>query len=106
MNPIVFGLLAGIAFGTLTVLSMLPMQFADKTAALLGAFFSRFAIGFLIPLCRMPMPAYAKGALIGLLISLPDAVITKGYVPIIGIGVIGGMIIGGLAGRYAGKPDI
>ncbi len=99
-------MLAGTVFGALTVLSMLPLQFSDKTAALLGAFLSRFVIGFLIPLCRMPMPAYAKGALIGLLISLPDAVITKGYVPIIGIGVLGGMLIGWLSGRYAGKPDI
>lgn len=106
MNPLAFGMLAGTVFGALTVLSMLPLQFSDKTAALLGAFLSRFAIGFLIPLCRMPMPAYAKGALIGLLISLPDAVITKGYVPIIGIGVLGGTLIGWLSGRYAGKPDI
>lgn len=106
MNPIVFGLLAGTTFGSLTVLSMLPMQFSDKPAALLGAFFSRFAIGFLIPLCRMPMLSYAKGALIGLLISLPDAVITKGYVPIIAIGVIGGLLIGWLSGRFSGKPDI
>ena len=99
MNPTVFGLLAGIAFGTLTVLSMLPMEFPDKSAALLGAFLSRFAIGLLIPLCTMPMPGYAKGALVGLLVSLPDAVITKGYAPIIGMGVLGGLVIGWLAGR-------
>jgi hypothetical protein len=106
MNPALFGLLAGLMFGAITVLSMLPLSFADKTAALLGAFSSRFAIGFLIPFCRMPLPAYARGTLVGLLISLPDAVVSKSYVPIIGLGVIGGMLIGWLAGRYAGKPDI
>lgn len=83
---------------------MLPLSFVDKPAALMGAFLSRFAIGFLIPLCTMPLRGYAKGALVGLLISLPDAVITKSYVPIIGIGVIGGAVIGWLASRYSGKP--
>jgi hypothetical protein len=41
-------------FGALTVLSMLPMSFPDKRAALLGAFFNRFAIGFVIILIDIP----------------------------------------------------
>jgi len=36
----------GLVFGALTVLSMLPMSFPDKRAALPGAFFNRFAIGY------------------------------------------------------------
>lgn len=100
MNPVWFGLLAGAAFGTLNVLLMLPMEFADKRAALLGAFVSRFAIGFLIPLVRMPLPMWAVGALVGLLISLPDAIITRNYAPILGTGLVGGLIIGWAAGRF------
>ncbi len=100
MNPIVFGLVAGIVFGALNVLSMLPLAFPDKPAALAGAFLSRFAIGFLIPFVRLPMPMWAASAAVGLLISLPDAVITKAYVPIIATGLIGGAIIGWLAERF------
>ena len=106
MNPLKFGLLAGAVFGSVTALSMLPLQFADKPTALMGAFLSRFAIGFLIPQCTMPVSGIAKGALVGLLISMPDAVITKGYVPIIGMGVLGGAVIGWLVARFARKPDI
>jgi len=56
--------LCGLVFGTLTVLSMLPMSFPDKRAALLGAFFNRFAIGFVVILIDIP----CSGWLIGLTI--------------------------------------
>ena len=100
MNPIVFGALAGLVFGAVDVALMLPMEFPDKKTALLGAFLSRFAIGFLIPLVQMPLPGWLIGGIVGLLISLPDAVITKAYVPILATGVAGGMIIGWAAGRF------
>jgi hypothetical protein len=87
-------------FGAVDVGLMLPMDFPDKKTALIGAFASRFAIGFLIPLVEMPLPSVAIGALVGLVISLPDAVITKAYVPILATGVIGGAIIGWAAGRF------
>src|SRR5207249_5316129 len=45
--------LCGLVFGVLTVLSMLPMSFPDKRAALLGAFFNRFAIGFVVTFIDM-----------------------------------------------------
>jgi hypothetical protein len=35
-------------------LSILPISFPDKRAALLGAFFNRFAIGFVIILIDIP----------------------------------------------------
>ena len=100
MNPVLFGLIAGCLFGIVDVALMLPMDFPDKKTALIGAFTSRFAIGFLIPLIKMPLPPVAIGALVGLLISVPDAVITKAYVPILATGVIGGAIIGWAAGRF------
>lgn len=101
MNPVLFGVIAGLVFGAVDVALMLPMEFPDKKTALLGAFLSRFAIGFLIPLVKMPVPPWAIGAIVGLLVSLPDGVITKAYAPILATGLIGGLIIGWAAGRYA-----
>jgi hypothetical protein len=98
MNPILLSILCGLAFGALAVVLMLPMPFPDKRTALLGAFASRFAIGFLIPLVMLPIPGFAKGALVGLLVSLPDAIVTKAYAPILIVGTLGGAIIGWLAG--------
>ena len=101
MNPVALGVTGGIAFGIVDVLLMLPLQFPDKRTALVAAFLSRFAIGFLVPLCKLPLPWPLSGALVGLLISLPDAVITKAYVPIIATGMLGGAILGWVAGRFA-----
>ena len=97
MSKIVLGLIAGVAFGALDVGLMLPMSFPDKTAALLGAFTSRFAIGFVIGCVQLPiLPGWMVGLLFGLLISLPDAIITHKYIPILVLGGIGGLIIGGI----------
>ena len=101
MNPVLFGLIAGIVFAAVDVALMLPMEFPDKRTALLGAALSRFAIGFLIPLVKLPLPAIVIGGMVGLLISLPDAVITQAYAPILGTGLLGGLIIGWAAGRFA-----
>jgi hypothetical protein len=76
---------AGLAAGTVDVLLMLPLKFPGKPAALAGAFFSRFAIGFVAANVRVPVHPALAGALVGLLISIPDAIITKAkaYVPIL-----------------------
>jgi hypothetical protein len=97
MTPLAYGLLAGIAFGAISVGMMLPLQFPDKRAALLGAFLNRFAIGLLIPLIRLELPGWLLGLGLGILLSLPDAIITKAFAPIIGVGAVGGGIIGWLA---------
>lgn len=101
MNPVVFGIIAGFVFGAIDVALMLPMEFPDKKTALIGAFLSRFAIGFLVPLVKLPIPPWTIGAIVGLLVSLPDAVITKAYAPILATGLIGGLVIGWAAGRWA-----
>jgi hypothetical protein len=99
MNSVTFGLLAGVIFGALDVALMIPMKHPDKGTAMLAAFFSRFAIGFLIGVTRLPIPAWTRGVVVGLLISIPDAIVTKAYLPIIATGVVGGAIIGFIAGR-------
>jgi hypothetical protein len=97
MSKVILGLIAGIVFGALDVALMLPMSFPDKRAALLGAFSSRFAIGFVVGSVQFPgWPGWLVGLLFGLLISVPDAIITHKYVPILILGGIGGLIIGGL----------
>ncbi len=101
MSVLALGVLGGLAFGGLAVALMLPMQFPDKRQALFAAFASRFAIGFLVPFCHLPVSWPVSGALVGLLISAPDAVITKAYAPVLGVGVIGGAILGWVASRFA-----
>ncbi len=77
---------------------MLPMKFEDKRIALISSFINRFTFGFIISVTVLPMYCWTKGILIGLLISLPDALITKAYKPIIGLGIICGAIIGAFIG--------
>jgi hypothetical protein len=97
MSKLVLGLICGLVFGAIDVGLMMPMAFPDKTAALCGAFASRFAIGFVIGAVQLPSwPGWLVGLLFGLLISLPDAIITHKYPPILITGGIGGLIIGGI----------
>jgi len=96
MTPLISGLLSGLIFGAIAVGMMLPMSFPDKTTALLAAFFSRFGIGLVIALVQLPWPGWLIGLVFGLLLSLPDAIVTKAYAPILIVGAVGGLIIGGL----------
>jgi hypothetical protein len=95
MTPLLQGLIAGAAFGAVTVAVMFRLPFPDKRAALLGAFADRFAIGRLIPLIQTSRRGWLVGAGVGLLLSLPGANITKAYVPIIVLGTAGGLLVGG-----------
>lgn len=97
MQNVISGVISGVIFGMLAVGMMIPMSFPDKTSALLAAFCSRFAIGFVIACVQVPAwPGWAIGLLFGFLLSLPDAIITKAYVPILVVGAVGGSIIGGV----------
>jgi hypothetical protein len=96
MSKIGWGAVAGLIFGAVSAGLMIPMRFPDKRAALLGAFFNRFAIGFVIGCVRLPWPGWAVGLFFGVLLSLPDAIITKAFAPILILGAIGGAVIGGL----------
>ena len=79
---------------------MIPLQFPDKRAALLGAFINRFSIGFVLGAINLPWPGWASGLFVGTLLSLADAIITKAYVPIILFGAVGGTVIGWLVQRF------
>ncbi len=99
MSRISLGVICGLIFGGIDVALMIPMSFPDKRAALLGAFIARFAIGFVICNIRLPWPGWVVGLMIGILMSLPDAIITKTMVPILASGAVGGLIIGWIVGR-------
>jgi hypothetical protein len=100
MNRIALGIVCGIAFGLLDAALMLPMSFPDKRVAITGAFLDRFAIGFLICVVDLPWPGWLAGLVVALLVSVPSAVVTKAYAPILGMGAIGGVIIGILRTRF------
>lgn len=101
MNRILLGILLGLGCGVVDVLLMLPMTFPDKPTALAAAFSSRFAIGFMAANVTLPMHPALTGALVGLLISIPDAIVTKTYVPIIVTGLIFGALSGWAARTWA-----
>ena len=97
MTNIVKGLIAGTVFGVVSIIPMFFMTFEDKTRAMTASFISRFAIGFIIFNMDLPIPGWVKGGLVGLILSLPDVIVTKQYGPILGLGLIGGIICGFLS---------
>ena len=100
MSRILLGTISGLVYGALSVATMLPLSFSDKTAALTGAFLNRFAIGFVIGAARLPLPSWAQGLIFGVLLSLPDAIITKAFAPILVFGAVGGLTIGLVVGKW------
>lgn len=99
MNNIHKGIIAGTIFGIVSIIPMFFMTFDDKTNAITASFISRFAIGFIIFNMQLPIPNWLKGGLVGFVLSLPDAIITQKYGPILGLGLIGGIICGLFAKR-------
>ena len=47
------------------------------------------------------MPPILSGILVGILTSLPDAIITKAYAPIMLTGILFGAIAGWIVGRWS-----
>jgi hypothetical protein len=100
MSRIVLGAICGLVFGGIAAGIMIPMKFDDKRAAITGAFINRFTIGFVIGASNLAVPGWLNGLIFGLLLSLPDAIITKAWVPILTLGVIGGVIIGVIVAAF------
>ena len=98
MSKLMLGAICGIVWGALSAASMIPLEFTDKRAALAGAFLNRFAIGFVLGVARLPVSSWLNGLIFGVLLSLPDAIITKAYAPILILGAIGGVVISLIVG--------
>jgi len=80
MSRVLLGVICGLVFGAIDIGIMLPMSFPDKKAAITAAFIARFGIGFAIGAAQLPWPGWVVGLCFGLLLRVPDALITK-YVP-------------------------
>jgi len=100
MSKILLGIICGVAFGGVSVATMSPIKLPDKKTAMAGAFANRFAIGFVVGATDLPMASWLNGLLFGLLLSLPDAIITKAWIPIMVLGAIGGVVIGLVIGTW------
>ena len=76
---------------------MIPLKYENsrkRMEAMSAAFIERFMIGFLIPNTEPGIHPALTGLLLGTGLSLPSAIITRAYAPIIGIGIVGSVIIG------------
>ena len=100
MPRVPLGIALGIAIGVVDLLLMLPLSFPDKRAALMGAFCARFSLGFFAAVAQLPMSPVLTGIVVGILTSLPDAIITKAFAPIMVTGVLFGAIAGWIVGRW------
>jgi hypothetical protein len=95
LNRLVIGILCGILFGLADVLMTVFGNHPERTTGiLLQAFTSRFAIGLLAANISFGIHPILAGALVGLLISLPDAFGLKTYIGILGTGVLFGALTG------------
>ena len=100
MSKTLLGIICGIAFGAVSVATMIPLPLEDKKRAMAGAFANRFAIGVVIGATDLPLAGWLSGLLFGLLLSLPDAIITKAWIPIMILGTVGGLVIGFVIGIW------
>jgi hypothetical protein len=94
MKKIIYGLIAGLIFAILDVIPMFFIDIPDRYTAILAAFINRFIVGLLIFTTDWLIPKWLMGLILGFILSLPDALITKTYGPILGSGIAGGLIIG------------
>jgi hypothetical protein len=103
MSKLLLGTICGTIFGIIDVLMMIPLEFPtdkNKAIAMAGAFANCLSIGFVIGAARLPLASWLAGMIFGLLLSLPDAIITGAYVPILPVSAIGGLIIGYIVERF------
>ena len=63
--------------GILLEQTMIPLSLPDKRAALMGVFINRFSLGCMIGAVAVPWPGWLSGLVVGVLLSLADAIITK-----------------------------
>jgi len=100
VSRVTLGVICGLVFGAVEAGIMLPMRFPDKRATMVAAFVSRFAIGFVIGAAHLPGSHWGTGMFLGLLLSVPDALLTKAYAPVLGTGAAGGLVIGWVIGQF------
>lgn len=104
MNKKILGVISGLVFAGVTVAIIFFTSNDDpqkKIEAMAAAFIARFMIGFLIPNVELGIDRVLAGVFLGAGLSLPFAIIIGAYAPIVGSGIVGGVIIGLIAKAYS-----
>jgi hypothetical protein len=96
---LLFSLIAGLAFGTVSAGSMIKIEAPSprqRREAMAAAFIERFLTGFVIgPVAKgLGANGLLIGVLVGLGLSVPSALITRAYIPIVAMGTVGGLAVG------------
>ena len=94
MTNVLKGVIAGTIFGIVSLIPMFFLKIDDKKKAMTASFVNRFTIGFVIFNMDLGIAEWLKGGLIGLIMSLPAAIISGKYPPIMVLGIVGGIICG------------
>lgn len=97
MHPLLLGIVFGVGFAAFDALSMARLHWyspRQRLEAIGAAVLGRFMIGLLIPTADLDTPRWLTGVIVGLGLSLPSAILTRAYQPIIGIGLVGGLALG------------
>lgn len=81
-------------FGTIASAALIPFRFPNKREAMGVAFKNCLAISVVVGVIGFPWPHWAIGLCAGIVLSVPDALITKAYVPVLTAGVAGGLVLG------------
>ena len=91
MDVISLGLICGVVFGLFSSLIMVTMKFdsgREKYEAISSSFVDRFMIGLIVPNTTFGLDPLISGLIIGIGLSLPSAIITRTYAPIMVIGAV------------------
>ena len=93
-----FAVTAGLSCAALDTALMVPLTFPttrDKRVAMTAAFLERFILGLSIgPVTRaLGGPGVLTGPAFALVASLPTALITRSWAPVLGIGVVNGLAV-------------
>jgi hypothetical protein len=97
VEPVPLGIVFGVGLAAVDLVAMARLRWADrryKVEALTAAAIERFMIGLLIPTAALDTPRWLTGVIVGLGLSLPSALLTKAYQPIIGMGLVAGLVLG------------
>ena len=100
MDPIPLGILLGIGFAAVATGPMLSMTWEtrrEKFEAIAGSIALRFITGVAITTIDLDTVRWMTGLVVGVAISVPSAIVTRMYLPILSVGAIGGLVVGALA---------
>lgn len=100
MDPILLGLICGGVFAAIEVVLVLlgrwPRPY-EAFSVLVASAVNRFVTGLLIPNADIGLTLWASGLLIGVLLALPIAAVSRRTIGPLGLGAVGGMTIAALA---------